>query len=30
MPILALVVFAVAAINGSIFRSAGAEESTTA
>jgi membrane protease YdiL (CAAX protease family) len=30
LPILALVVFAVAAINGSIFRSAGAEESTTA
>jgi membrane protease YdiL (CAAX protease family) len=30
LPMLALVVFAVAAINGSIFRSEGAEESTTA
>jgi hypothetical protein len=29
-PMLALVVFAVAAIKGSIFRSEGAEESTTA
>jgi membrane protease YdiL (CAAX protease family) len=30
LPVLALVVFAVAAIKGSIFRSEGAEESTTA
>jgi hypothetical protein len=30
LPMLALVVFAVAAIKGSIFRSEGAEESTTA